>query len=96
VAGYRYALWRPQVNGSILKGCFVESAKSAGQQLYQIDAGPVPGQLRQCGGLANASARALWGAQAAGPIECSQPAGLRHAVASHLQAQAAMETAAII
>jgi membrane fusion protein, multidrug efflux system len=96
VAGYRYADVRPQVNGIILKRLFVEGSEvKAGQQLYQID--PAPYQASYDSALAaNASARALW--ERYKPLAEANAVSKQdydNAVASHLQAQAAMETARI-
>src|SRR5271155_1008248 len=96
VNGYRTADVRPQVNGIILKRLFVEGRDvKAGQQLYQID--PAPYQALYDSAVAGlASARAL--------AERDKPLAEAHAVskqdyddavASHLQAQAAVETAHI-
>jgi membrane fusion protein (multidrug efflux system) len=96
VEGYRYADVRPQVNGIILKRLFVEGSDvKAGQQLYQID--PAPYQASYDGAIAaNASARAL--AERYKPLAEANAVSKQdydNAVASHLQAQAAVETARI-
>jgi RND family efflux transporter MFP subunit len=96
VAGYRYADVRPQVNGIILKRLFVEGSEvKAGQQLYQID--PAPYQATYDSAVAaNASARALW--ERYKPLAEANAVSKQdydNAVASHLQAQAAVETARI-
>jgi len=96
VAGYRYADVRPQVNGIILKRLFVEGSDvKAGQQLYQID--PAPYQASYDSAFAaNASARAL--AERYKPLAEANAVSKQdydNAVASHLQAQAAVETARI-
>jgi len=96
VAGYRYADVRPQVNGIILKRLFVEGSDvKAGQQLYQID--PAPYQASYDSAVAaNASARAL--AERYKPLAEANAVSKQdydNAIASHLQAQAAVETARI-
>ena len=96
VAGYRYADVRPQVNGIILKRLFVEGSEvKAGQQLYQID--PAPYQASYDSAVAaDASARALW--ERYKPLAEANAVSKQdydNAVASHLQAQAAVETARI-
>jgi membrane fusion protein (multidrug efflux system) len=96
VAGYRYADVRPQVNGIILKRLFVEGSDvKAGQQLYQID--PAPYQASYDSAVAaNASARAL--AERYKPLAEANAVSKQdydNALASHLQAQAAVETARI-
>jgi membrane fusion protein (multidrug efflux system) len=96
VAGYRTADVRPQVNGIILKRLFVEGSDvKAGQQLYQID--PAPYQASYDSAVAaNASARAL--AERYQPLAEANAVSKQdndNAVASHLQAQAAVETARI-
>ena len=96
VAGYRYADVRPQVNGIILKRLFVEGSEvKAGQQLYQID--PAPYQATYDSAVAaNASARALW--ERYKPLAEANAVSKQdfdNAEASHLQAQAAVETARI-
>ena len=96
VAGYRYADVRPQVNGIILKRLFVEGGDvKAGQQLYQID--PAPYQATYDSAVAaDASARALW--ERYKPLAEANAVSKQdydNAVASHLQAQAAVETARI-
>ena len=96
VAGYRYADVRPQVNGIILKRLFVEGSDvRAGQQLYQID--PAPYQASYDSAVAaDASARALW--ERYKPLAEANAVSKQdydNAVASHLQAQAAVETARI-
>jgi len=96
VAGYRTADVRPQVNGIILKRLFVEGSDvKAGQQLYQID--PAPYQASYDSAVAaDASARAL--AERYKPLAEANAVSKQdydNAVASHLQAQAAVETAHI-
>jgi membrane fusion protein, multidrug efflux system len=96
VNGYRTADVRPQVNGIILKRLFVEGRDvKAGQQLYQID--PAPYQaLYDSAVAADASARAL--AERYKPLVEANAVSKQdydNAVAAHLQAQAAVETAHI-
>jgi membrane fusion protein, multidrug efflux system len=96
VTGYRTADVRPQVNGVILKRLFVEGSDvKAGQQLYQID--PAPYQASYDSAVAaDASARAL--AERYKPLVEANAVSKQdydNAVASHLQAQAAVETARI-
>jgi membrane fusion protein, multidrug efflux system len=96
VAGYRTADVRPQVNGIILKRLFVEGSDvKAGQQLYQID--PAPYQASYDSAVAAvASARAL--AERYKPLVEANAVSKQDyddAVASHLQAAAAVETARI-
>jgi membrane fusion protein, multidrug efflux system len=96
VTGYRTADVRPQVYGIILKRLFVEGRDvKAGQQLYQID--PAPYQATYDGAVAaDASARAL--ADRYKPLVEANAVSKQdydNAVASHLQAQAAVETARI-
>ena len=96
VAGYRTADVRPQVNGIILRRLFVEGGDvKAGQQLYQID--PAPYQASYDSAVAaGASARAL--AERYKPLAEANAVSKQdydNAVASHLQAQAAVETARI-
>jgi len=96
VTGYRTADVRPQVNGIILKRLFVEGRDvKAGQQLYQID--PAPYQASYDSAVAaDASARAL--AERYKPLAEANAVSKQdydNAVASHLQAQAAVETARI-
>jgi membrane fusion protein (multidrug efflux system) len=96
VAGYRTADVRPQVNGIILKRLFVEGSDvKAGQQLYQID--PSPYQASYDSTVAAvASARAL--AERYKPLVEANAVSKQdydNAVASHLQAKAAVETAHI-
>jgi membrane fusion protein, multidrug efflux system len=96
VSGYRTADVRPQVNGIILKRLFVEGSDvKAGQQLYQID--PAPYQASYDSAVAAlASARAL--ADRYKPLAEANAVSKQdydNAVASHLQAQAAVETAHI-
>jgi membrane fusion protein, multidrug efflux system len=96
VAGYRTADVRPQVNGIILKRLFVEGGDvKAGQQLYQID--PAPYQASYDSAVAAAaSARAL--ADRYKPLAEANAVSKQdydNAVASHLQAKAAVETARI-
>jgi membrane fusion protein, multidrug efflux system len=96
VAGYRYADVRPQVSGIILKRLFVEGSDvKAGQQLYQID--PAPYKATYDSAIAaDASARALW--ERYKPLVEANAVSKQdydNAIASHLQAQAAVETARI-
>ena len=96
VTGYRTADVRPQVNGVILKRLFVEGGDvKAGQQLYQID--PAPYQASYDSAVAaDASARSL--AERYKPLAEANAVSKQdydNAVASHLQAQAAVETAHI-
>jgi membrane fusion protein (multidrug efflux system) len=96
VAGYRTADVRPQVNGIILKRLFVEGSDvKAGQQLYQID--PAPYQATYDSAVAAlASARAL--AERYKPLTEANAVSKQdndNALASHLQAQATVETARI-
>src|ERR1700677_844167 len=96
VNGYRTADVRPQVNGIILKRLFIEGKDvKAGQQLYQID--PAPYQASYDSTVAAlASARAL--AERYKPLTEANAVSKQdydNAVASHLQAQAAVETARI-
>lgn len=96
VTGYRTAEVRPQVNGIVLKRLFVEGSDvKAGQQLYQID--PAPYQASYDSALAAAaSARAL--ADRYKPLVEANAVSKQdydNAVASHLQARAAVETARI-
>jgi membrane fusion protein, multidrug efflux system len=96
VEGYRYADVRPQVNGIVLKRLFVEGGDvKAGQQLYLID--PAPYQASYDSAVAaNASARAL--ADRYKPLAEANAVSKQdydNAIASHLQAQAAAETARI-
>jgi len=96
VAGYRYADVRPQVNGIILKRLFVEGSDvKAGQQLYQIDPAPYKATYDSAV-AADVSARALW--ERYKPLAEANAVSKQdydNAIASHLQAQAAVETARI-
>ena len=96
VAGYRTADVRPQVNGIILKRLFIEGGEvKAGQQLYQIDPAPYKATYDSAV-AADASARAL--AERYKPLAEASAVSKQdydNAVASHLQAQAAVETARI-
>jgi membrane fusion protein (multidrug efflux system) len=96
VTGYRTADVRPQVYGIILKRLFVEGGDvKAGQQLYQIDAAPYQASYDSAV-AANASARAL--ADRYKPLAEANAVSKQdydNAIASHLQAQAAVETARI-
>jgi membrane fusion protein (multidrug efflux system) len=87
---------RPQVNGIILKRLFVEGGEvKAGQQLYQIDAAPYKAAYDSAV-AAEASARAL--AERYKPLAEANAVSKQdydNAVASSLQAQAAVETARI-
>jgi membrane fusion protein (multidrug efflux system) len=96
VTGYRTADVRPQVNGIVLKRLFVEGSDvKVGQQLYQID--PAPYQASYDSAVAaDASARAL--AERYKPLVEANAVSKQdydNAMASHLQAQAAVETARI-
>jgi membrane fusion protein, multidrug efflux system len=96
IAGYRTADVRPQVNGIILKRLFVEGGDvKAGQQLYQID--PAPYQASYDSAVAaDASARAL--SERYKPLVEANAVSKQdydNALASHLQARAAVETARI-
>jgi RND family efflux transporter MFP subunit len=96
VAAYRVAEVRPQVNGIILKRLFVEGSEvKAGQQLYQID--PAPYQASYDSAVAaQASARALAGRYK--PLVDANAVSKQdydNALASRLQADAAVETARI-
>jgi membrane fusion protein (multidrug efflux system) len=96
VAAYRSAEVRPQVSGIILKRLFVEGSEvKAGQQLYQIDPAPYKATYDSVV-AAEASARAL--AERYKPLVEANAVSKQdydNAVASHLQAQAAVETARI-
>jgi membrane fusion protein (multidrug efflux system) len=96
VTAYRTADVRPQVSGIILKRLFVEGSEvKAGQQLYQID--PAPYQAAYDSAVAaQASARAL--AERYQPLVEANAVSKQdydNAVASSLQARAAVETAHI-
>jgi membrane fusion protein, multidrug efflux system len=96
INAYRTADVRPQVNGIIMKRLFVEGSEvKAGQQLYQID--PAPYQAAYDSAIAaEASSRAL--AERYKPLVDANAVSKQdydNAVASHLQAQAAVETARI-
>jgi membrane fusion protein, multidrug efflux system len=96
VTGYRTADVRPQVYGIIQKRLFVEGGEvKAGQQLYQID--PAPYQASYDSAVAaNASARSL--AERYKPLVEANAVSKQdydNAVASSLQAQAAVQTARI-
>src|SRR6516225_1447544 len=96
VNAYRTADVRPQVNGIILKRLFVEGGEvKSGQQLYQID--PAPYKAAYDSAVAgNASARAL-AQRDRSLVETNlvSKQDYDNAVAAHLQAQAAVETARI-
>src|SRR3984893_16465023 len=96
VAAYRYADVRPQVNGIILKRLFVEGSDvKAGQQLYQIDPAPYKATYDSAV-AADVSARALW--ERYKPLAEANAVSKQdydNAIASHLQAQAAVETGRI-
>ena len=96
VNALRTADVRPQVNGIILKRLFVEGGEvKAGQQLYQIDPAPYKAAYDSAV-AAQASARAL--AERYKPLAEANAVSQQdydNAVASHLQAQAAVETARI-
>jgi RND family efflux transporter MFP subunit len=96
IAAYRVAEVRPQVNGIILKRLFVEGSEvKAGQQLYLID--PAPYRAAYDSAVAaQASARALAGRYK--PLVEANAVSKQdydNAVASRLQADAAVETARI-
>ena len=96
VAALRVAEVRPQVNGIVLKRLFVEGSEvAAGQQLYQID--PAPYEASYHSALAAAaSARSL--AERYKPLAAAHLVSKQdydNAVATDLQAQAAVETARI-
>lgn len=96
VAAFRVADVRPQVNGVILKRMFVEGSEvHEGQQLYQID--PALYQATYDSAVANAtSAHAL--AERYKPLAEARAVSRQdfdNAVASDLQARAAVETARI-
>jgi membrane fusion protein, multidrug efflux system len=96
VAGFRYADVRPQVNGIILKRLFVEGGDvKEGQQLYQID--PAPYQVAYDSAVAaNASALALSDRyKPLAEVNAVSKQDYDNAVATHLQAQAAVEAARI-
>jgi membrane fusion protein (multidrug efflux system) len=96
VVGYRTADVRPQVNGIVLKRLFVEGSDvKAGQPLYQIDPAPYQASFDSAV-AADASARAL--ADRYKPLVEANAVSKQdydNAVASHLQAQAAVEAARI-
>ena len=96
VNALRTADVRPQVSGVILKRLFVEGQEvKAGQQLYQIDPAPYKAAYGSAV-AAEASARAL--AERYKPLAEANAVSQQdndNAVASHLQAQAAVETARI-
>jgi membrane fusion protein, multidrug efflux system len=96
VAALRVAEVRPQVNGVILKRFFVEGSEvEAGQQLYQID--PAPYEAGYHGAVAAAaSARSL--AERYKPLAAANAVSQQdydNAVATDIQAQAALEAARI-
>jgi membrane fusion protein, multidrug efflux system len=96
INAYRTADVRPQVNGIILRRLFVEGSEvKAGQQLYLID--PAPYKAAYDSAVAAlASAKAL--AERYKPLAEANAVSKQdydNAVASHLQAQAAVETARI-
>src|SRR5271155_6221702 len=96
VTGYRTADVRPQVNGIILKRLFVEGSDvKAGQQLYQIDPAPYRASYDSAV-AADASARAL--AERYKPLAEANAVSKQdydNALASHLEAGAAVKTARI-
>jgi len=96
VAAYRTADVRPQVSGIVLKRLFVEGGEvKAGQQLYQIDAAPYRA-VYDSAVAAEATARAL--EERYKPLveaNLISKQDYDNAVAAHLQAQAAVETARI-
>jgi RND family efflux transporter MFP subunit len=87
---------RPQVNGIILRRLFVEGSEvEAGQQLYQIDPAPYEASYHSAVAAAQ-SARAL--AERYKPLAAANAVSKQdydNAVATDLQAQAALETARI-
>jgi membrane fusion protein, multidrug efflux system len=96
INAYRTADVRPQVNGIILKRLFVEGGDvKAGQQLYLID--PAPYKATYDSAVAAlASAKAL--AERYKPLVEANAVSKQdydNAIAAHLQAQAAVETARI-
>jgi membrane fusion protein (multidrug efflux system) len=96
ITAYRVADVRPQVSGIILRRMFLEGSEvKAGQQLYQID--PAPYKASYDSAIAaEASAKAL--ADRYKPLVEANAVSRQdydNAVASHLQAQAAVETARI-
>jgi membrane fusion protein, multidrug efflux system len=96
VTAHRTADVRPQVNGIILKRLFVEGSEvKASQQLYQIDPAPYKA-LYDSAVAALAAAKAL--AERDKPLVESNLVSKQdydNAEATHLQAQAAVETARI-
>ena len=96
VAAFRVAEVRPQVNGIILKRLFVEGSEvAAGQQLYQIDPAPYEASYHSAVAAA-ASARSL--AERYKPLAAANAVSKQdydNAVATDLQAQAALEAARI-
>ena len=96
VAAFRVAEVRPQVNGIVLKRLFVEGSEvQAGQQLYQIDPAPYEASYHSAVAAA-ASARSL--AERYKPLAAANAVSKQdydNAVASDLQAQAALEAARI-
>jgi membrane fusion protein, multidrug efflux system len=96
ITAYRVADVRPQVNGIILKRLFVEGTEvKAGQQLYQIDPAPYEATYHSAV-AAEASARSL--AERYKPLAEANAVSKQdydNAIASSLQAQAAVETAHI-
>jgi membrane fusion protein (multidrug efflux system) len=96
VVAYRSAEVRPQVSGIILKRLFVEGSEvKAGQQLYRIDPAPYKATYDSAV-AAETSARAL--AERYKPLVEANAVSKQdydNAVASRLQAQAAVETARI-
>jgi membrane fusion protein (multidrug efflux system) len=96
VAALRVAEVRPQVNGIILKRLFVEGSEvEAGQQLYQIDPAPYEANYHSAVAAA-ASARSL--AERYKPLATANAVSKQdydNAVATDLQAQAALATARI-
>ncbi len=96
INAYRAADVRPQVNGIILKRLFVEGSEvKAGQQLYLIDPAPYKAAYDSAV-AAEASSRAL--AERYKPLVEANAVSKQdydNAVASYLQAQAAVETARI-
>jgi RND family efflux transporter MFP subunit len=96
VAALRVAEVRPQVNGIILRRLFVEGSEvEAGQQLYQIDPATYAASYRSAVAAA-ASARSL--AERYKPLAAANAVSKQdydNAIATDLQAQAALETARI-
>jgi membrane fusion protein (multidrug efflux system) len=96
ITAYRVADVRPQVTGIILKRLFVKGTEvKAGQQLFQIDPAPYEAAYHSAV-AAEASSRSL--AERYKPLVEANAVSKQdydNAVASHLQAQATVETARI-